>query len=153
MKNLRQILIIEDNADDQALLLRQLKKAGLGQHIKVIPDGREALAYLTNEQFVREDLSAIFLDLKLPKVSGLKVLETIRSHERLHAIPVIVMTSSNSPEDLDQCRNFGVYSFVQKPLAFSSFAKAFADTFHTRRVATMVREESGHDFGMTSLPA
>jgi two-component system response regulator len=135
MEKIRQILIIEDNADDQTLLLRQLKKAGLGQHIKVITDGGQALSYLTDTRLICEDLAAIFLDLKLPNVSGLRLLEAIRTEERLNNIPVIVMTSSNSPEDLAECRSLGVYSFVQKPLTFSSFAKAFADTFHARSLA------------------
>jgi two-component system response regulator len=133
MTTIRQILIIEDNADDQALLLRQLKKAGLGQHIKVIPDGGEALAFLSDDRFKREELAAIFLDLKLPKISGLRLLEAIRSDEKLLDLPVVVMTSSNAPEDLEECRSLGVYSFVQKPLTFSSFAKAFADTFRARK--------------------
>jgi CheY-like chemotaxis protein len=127
------ILIIEDNTDDAALLHRQLKKAQLNKHIKTLSDGGEALSYITDERFATEDLAAIFLDLHLPKVTGLQLLETIRSEERLMSVPVIVMTSSNSPEELERCRELGVACFVSKPLTFSSFAKAFADTFHARR--------------------
>jgi CheY-like chemotaxis protein len=127
------ILIIEDNSDDAALLQRQLKKAQLNKHIKTLSDGGEALSYLIDERFATEDLAPIFLDLHLPKVNGLQLLETIRSEERLLSVPVIVMTSSNSPEELERCRELGVACFVSKPLTFSSFAKAFADTFHARR--------------------
>jgi two-component system response regulator len=140
MTPVRQILIIEDNADDQLLLMRQLKRAGLGQHIKIITDGGEALAFLTDERFKREDLAAIFLDLKLPKVSGLRLLEAIRSDLKIIDIPVVVMTSSNEPHDLEECRHLGVYSFVPKPLTFSSFAKAFADTFQARFNPALTRE-------------
>ena len=135
MKTLRRILMIEDNPDDEALLMRQLKKAELEKHVKVIHDGGKALDYLTDERFRCEDLAAIFLDLKLPTISGLKILETLRADDRLRDLPVIVMTSSNIPEELERCRELGVSCYVSKPLTFSSFAKAFADTFHARRAA------------------
>ena len=142
MTTLKRILIIEDNPDDEALLLRQLKKAQLDRHIRVIHDGGRAVDYLKNERFKCEELAAVFLDLRLPTIDGLKILEVIRSEERLRDLSVIVMTSSNSPEELEKCRVLGVYSFVQKPLTFSSFAKAFADTFHARRIATPARNVS-----------
>ena len=141
MKSEKRILIIEDNRDDEALLLRQLKKAGLEQHVLVKHDGAKALGYLTNERFHCEDLAAVFLDLKLPTLGGLEILETLRSIPRLSDLSVIVMTSSNSPEELEQCRKLGVSCFVQKPLTFSSFAKAFADTFHARRVGAEIPHE------------
>jgi CheY-like chemotaxis protein len=81
----------------------------------------------------------VFLDLQLPTLTGLQLLEAIRADDRIKDVPVIVMTSSNDPADLDRCRELGVFSFVQKPLTFASFAKAFADTFHARReVAQLV---------------
>jgi two-component system response regulator len=138
MKSPRQILIIEDNSDDEALLLRQLKKAELERHIKVIHDGGKALEYLMDERFKCEDMAAIFLDLHLPTIDGLRLLEAIRSESRLEKIPVIVMTSSNAPEEMEQCRELGVSSYVNKPVTFSSFAKAFADTFQERRVSNPV---------------
>src|SRR5277367_7100627 len=126
MKTPRHILMIEDNPDDEALLLRQLKKAELERHIKVIHDGGKVLEYLMDERFKCEDLAAIFLDLHLPTIDGLRLLEAIRSESRLERIPVIVMTSSNAPEEMEQCRELGVSSYVNKPVTFSSFAKAFA---------------------------
>jgi CheY-like chemotaxis protein len=127
------ILIVEDNPDDEALLMRQLRKAELAEHVKTINDGKTALEYLTGKGTKLDRLSAIFLDLKLPRLSGLKLLEAIRADERITDVPVIVMTSSNSPEELEACRVLGVSCFVCKPLTFTSFAKAFADTFHARR--------------------
>ena len=133
MKSPRRILIIEDNPNDEELLLRQLKKAQMDRHVRVINDGQKALMFLTNERNQCEDLAAVFLDLKLPSLNGLRVLEAIRASERLQDLAVIVMTSSNDPEDLERCRHLGVGCFVEKPLTFSSFAKAFADTFHAVR--------------------
>ena len=133
MKSLTRILIIEDNPDDEALVLRELEKADMAEHVLVIRDGAKALRFLSAENFASEEFAAVFLDLKLPNVSGLKVLETIRHQERTRALAVIVMTSSNSPEELDRCRQLGVSCYVSKPLTFSSFAKAFADSFQEKQ--------------------
>ncbi len=130
--------MIEDNSDDEALLLRQLKKAKIERHIKVIHDGGKALEYLMDERFKCEDLAAIFLDLKLPTIDGLRILEAIRAESRFHKVPVIVMTSSNGPEELEKCRELGVSAYVNKPVTFSSFAKAFADSFENMRVSNPV---------------
>ena len=138
MKSPRQILMIEDNSDDEALLLRQLKKAKLERHIRVIHDGGKALEYLMDERFKCEDLAAIFLDLRLPTIDGLRILEAIKSEGRLLNVPVVVMTSSNAPEELEKCHELGVSSYINKPVTFSSFAKAFADTFQNRRVSNPV---------------
>ncbi len=139
MKTAPRILIIEDNPDDEILLMRQLKKAELHEHVKAIHDGGKALDYLTDGRFPNDNLAAVFLDLQLPTLTGIRLLEAIRNDERIKHVPVIVMTSSNDPEDLEKCRELGVSCFVQKPMTFASFAKAFADTFHARREATIPR--------------
>jgi two-component system, response regulator len=126
------ILIVEDNSDDEMLLLRQLKKANLDQHIKVIRDGRKALGYLTEAGANGDHLAAVFLDLRLPIINGVQLLEAIRADDRLHLLPVVVMTSSNDPEEVEKCRKLGVSCYVQKPLTFSSFVKAFADVFRAQ---------------------
>ena len=135
MKTRTRILIIEDNPDDEILLLRQLKKAKLDEHVKVIADGARALRFLTDPTQKCENLVAVFLDLQLPTLGGINLLEAIRADERLRHLPVIVMTSSNVPEEMERCRQLGVSSYVQKPVGFSAFAKAVADSFHTRRTA------------------
>ncbi len=127
------ILIVEDNSDDEMLLLRQLKKANLDQHIKVIRDGRKALGYLTEAGGNGDHLAAVFLDLGLPAIHGVQLLEAIRADERLRLLPVVVMTSSNDPDEMEKCRELGVSCYVQKPLTFSSFVKAFADVFRAQR--------------------
>jgi len=124
------ILIVEDNSDDEILLMRQLEKAGLASKVQVIDDGQRALSYLFSDA---HDLVAVFLDLHLPGLGGLQILERIRGHERLKLLPVVVMTSSNHPEEIERCHRLGVAGFVQKPVTFSSFSKAIADTFHRPR--------------------
>lgn len=121
------ILIVEDNSSDEELLLRQLEKAGLATHVRVINDGENALAFL---QATRDQVIAVFLDLHLPRLSGLDLLEKIRANDRLRSVPVVIMTSSNHPEEIEKCRRLGVAGYVQKPGTFDSFSKAIADTFH-----------------------
>jgi len=127
------ILVVEDNPDDEALLLRQLKNAQLDGQIRVIADGNRALNYLTDAKHKCEDLVAVFLNLNLPDVGGIRLLEAIRGADRLKHLPVIVMTSTNAQEELDKCRALGVSAYVRKPVSFSAFVKAVADTFHGRR--------------------
>lgn len=130
------ILIVEDNPDDEALLMRQLNKAGLGQHVKVIDDGKVAIDFLTAPDAPISELIAIFLDLRLPHMSGLQVLEKIRANDPTKNLPVIVMTSSNAPTDLEKCKKLGVSCYVQKPVTFTTFTKAVADSFHVPSTAT-----------------
>jgi len=126
------VVVIEDNADDRELLLRQLKKSGMASHVKFIDDGKEALDFLVGPrtEVLAEDLIAIFLDLKLPSLDGLELLRRLRANDRLRNLPVIVMTSSNDPQDMEECRRLKVTSYVPKPVSFTTFSKAVADVFH-----------------------
>jgi CheY-like chemotaxis protein len=139
------VVVIEDNADDRELLLRQLRKSGMDSHVKFIANGQEALDFLTNPKspFIVEELIAIFLDLKLPSLNGLELLRRLRAHEKLKNLPVIVMTSSNDPKDVEECRRLKVTSYVAKPISFTTFSKAVADVFHlpAREVNVPAREE------------
>jgi len=131
------VLVIEDNPDDRELLLRQLRKSGMDSHVKFISDGQEALDFLTGpEAPPAQELIAILLDLRLPSLSGLELLRRLRSRDDLQAVPVIVMTSSNDPNDLEECRRFNVVNYVSKPVTFSSFSKAVADVFHLPRLVS-----------------
>ena len=101
----RILLLVEDNPDDEALTIRALRKYNLANEIVVAHDGQEALDYLFGEgEFAGRDTSilpqVVLLDLKLPKVDGLQVLERLRAHPLTHAIPVVVLTSSNFHEAL-----------------------------------------------------
>jgi two-component system, response regulator len=132
------VLVIEDNADDRELLLRQLKKSGMENHVKFIDNGREALDFLINppSPALAQTLVAIFLDLKLPSVDGLELLRHIRATDQFQNLPVIVMTSSNDPRDMEECRQLKVTSYVSKPVSFTTFSKAVADVFHLPRMET-----------------
>jgi len=145
MKSDTRILFIEDDPKDVELVMSQLKMAQLDPHVKVITDGRAAVRYLTDEKTECESLVIVFLDLKLPFVSGIQVLETIRADDRLQHLPVMVMTSSNNPADLEKCLELGVTHFLPKPITFSVFAKAVADCIHNRPAESTIEMSSGTD--------
>ncbi len=123
------ILLVEDNADDEALTLRALKKNNIKNEVVVARDGAEALDYLfaTGAQAGR-NLSVmphvILLDLKLPKIDGFEVLRRLRAAEHTKLLPVVVLTTSN--EDQDRIKSFGLgaNSFVRKPVQFDKFIEA-----------------------------
>jgi CheY-like chemotaxis protein len=123
------ILLVEDNPDDVHLTLRAFKKSHLTNDIVVTCDGAEALDYLFGTgAYAGRDLSImphlILLDLKLPKVSGIEVLKRIRGDERTKRLPVVALTSSNEQDDLNQCYELGVNSYVRKPVNFLEFVQA-----------------------------
>ena len=122
------ILLVEDNPDDEILTLRALKKANIANRIDVVRDGAEALEFVfsTGKHAGRDtnDMpQLILLDLKLPKVSGLQVLERIRADERTKRIPVVILTSSTEPVDIRSGYDLHVNSFVSKPVNFQDFSE------------------------------
>jgi two-component system response regulator len=125
----RPILLVEDNPSDVDLTKRAFEKKNLANPLVVAHDGQEALDYLlaTGPHAGREvaDLPAcILLDLKLPKVDGVTVLRTIKADERTRMIPVIVLTSSNEPQDIKACYGLGTNSYIRKPVDFDEFVEA-----------------------------
>ena len=121
-----EIVLIEDNPADVELTLNALKKQNLANNVKVLTDGEEALDYLFNVCGPSGSVECpllILLDLKLPKVSGLEVLEKIRSDERTKMIPVVVLTSSAEEKDRVESYKLGVNSYIVKPVEFDNFAK------------------------------
>jgi two-component system, response regulator len=124
-----EILMVEDNPSDVKLTMRALKKNNLVNNIKVVNDGSEALDYIFAKNIYAERVitdvpKVIFLDLKLPKINGLEVLEKIKSDERTKSIPVVVLTSSAEDRDLKRCYELGVNSYIVKPVAFEKFVEA-----------------------------
>jgi CheY-like chemotaxis protein len=127
------VLVIEDNPDDGRLLLRQLQKINFAEAVKVIPDGLEAWNVMSSKDGCL-DLIAIFLDLKLPSLSGVELLGRIRSHADLRDIPVFVMTSTDDSRTLEECARLGVKVYLPKPITYSVFSSAMANLFHAPRL-------------------
>lgn len=123
------ILLVEDNADDEALTLRALNKNKVANRIVIVRDGAEALDYLfcTGAYADRDphDLPQItLLDLKLPKVDGLEVLRQVRANPHTHMLPIVVLTSSSEEQDLIKAYTNGANSYVRKPVDFNEFVDA-----------------------------
>ena len=128
MSELGRILVVEDDPRDVELTLTALDEYKLANEVVVARDGTEALDYLhCRGQFVsrlKENPAVILLDLKLPKVNGLEVLQTIRSDDRLKMIPVVVLTSSHEEGDMLASYQLGVNAYVVKPVDFHEFVNA-----------------------------
>lgn len=123
-----EILLVEDNANDAELAMRALRKNHLANDIKWVKDGAEALDYIfaTGSYSDREKMGIpklILLDLHLPKVQGMEVLQRIKADENTKVIPVVILTSSKEDQDVVESYKLGVNSFVSKPVAFDEFNK------------------------------
>lgn len=117
----RPILLVEDNPDDERLTLRALKRSKVTNPIIIARDGAEALEVL----FAADPLpSLILLDLKLPKIDGLEVLQRIRSDPRMELLPVVILTSSNEQRDIIESYQLKANSYVCKPVDFEQFTDA-----------------------------
>jgi len=130
MMDKKVILLVEDNPDDEVLTLRALEKNNIMNEVVVVArDGAKALDYLFGEgSYAGRDTSVmpqlILLDLKLPKVDGLEVLERIRADDRTKLVPVVLLTSSKEEQDLIEGYSLGANSYIRKPVDFAQFVEA-----------------------------
>ena len=121
-----EILLVEDNAHDAELTLRALKQRNLANQVHLCRDGAEALEFF-------DDVGAgtapkvVLLDLKLPKIDGLEVLQRLKRDARTKAIPVVVLTSSSEEPDIEKAYSLGANSYIVKPVDFEAFARAVSD--------------------------
>lgn len=128
MSELARILLVEDDPRDVELTMTALEDYNLANEVVVTRDGAEALDYLycrgEFDSRSNENPAVILLDLKLPKIDGLEVLQRIRSDERLKMIPVVVLTSSHEEKDMVRSYQLGVNAYVVKPVDFHEFVNA-----------------------------
>jgi two-component system, response regulator len=123
------ILLVEDNPDDEALTLRAFRKNNIQNEVVIARDGVEALDYLFGTgAYTGRDLTImpqiILLDLKLPKIDGLEVLQRLRADPRTRLLPVVILTSSKEQQDLIEGYSLGANSYVRKPVDFTQFIEA-----------------------------
>lgn len=127
-----EILLCEDNKRDADLTIRALKKKNLANNVVWVKDGEEALDYLFarseySNRAIKDKPRVVLLDLKMPKVGGMEVLEEIRSHPETEHIPVVVMTSSQEETDIVRSYDLGVNSYIVKPVDFKKFMEAVSE--------------------------
>lgn len=132
MNNVIEILLVEDNMNDAEMTIRALKKNNIANNLVHVKDGAQALDFLLGSgdyqgRDVENKPKLILLDLKMPKVNGLEVLEKIRSNENTRKIPVVVLTSSKEHPDIERCYDLGVNSYIVKPVEFTNFVKAVSE--------------------------
>ena len=128
MNVLKPIVLVEDNPKDLELTLLALEKARLANEVIVLRDGAEALDYLLCrgawESREKGNPAVILLDIKLPKMSGLEVLQSLREQPDLRRVPVVMLTSSREEPDLERSYQLGVNAYVVKPVSFNAFVSA-----------------------------
>jgi CheY-like chemotaxis protein len=122
------ILLVEDNPDHAELTLRALENGNLLNHVAWVKDGEEALDFLYRRRRYADPASSprpglILLDMKLPKLDGHEVLRRIKADETLRSIPVVMLTTSDRQEEIDESYRAGANSFVTKPVRFSEFVE------------------------------
>ena len=125
------ILLVEDNPQDEMLVLRALRKANVGNKVDVALDGQQAVDYLFREGDYAalggtELPTVILLDIGLPRLSGLEMLERVRADRRTELLPVVILTSSDEERDRLKSYENGANSFVRKPVDFADFAETVA---------------------------
>ena len=125
----KMILLVEDSPDDEELTTRALRQAKIANEIVVARDGAEAVDFLFGEgAYAGRDVSrtpaVVLLDLKLPKLSGLDVLDRLRADPRTRLVPAVILTSSSEEEDMLKSYQLGANSYVRKPVDFGQFALA-----------------------------
>jgi len=122
---MKPILLVEDNADDEALTIRAFQKNNIRNEIVVARDGAAALDFLFGKNGEILNLpQVVLLDLKLPKLDGIEVLKRIRSDDRTAFLPVVILTSSKEQQDIINGYRFGCNSYVRKPVDFDQFMDA-----------------------------
>ena len=128
--NALDLLLIEDNMSDAELTIRELKKHHLANNLFHVKDGEEALEFIfatgryADSRSLSNSPKLILLDIQMPKVNGIEVLQKIKSDERTKIIPVIMLTSSKEDPDIKACYKLGANSYIVKPVNFVGFAEA-----------------------------
>ncbi len=121
-----EILLVEDNLSDAEMTIRALRKGNIANKIIHLEDGYEALEFLFNSESTPKP-KVILLDLKMPRVNGIELLEKIKADDRTKKIPVVVLTSSKEDPDIKRCYELGVNAYVVKPVNLEAFNKAVID--------------------------
>jgi CheY-like chemotaxis protein len=128
-----EIILVEDNMDDAALVIRALKKNNLANNLIHLKDGVEALDFVfgtgTFADNGLQDMTpkVMLLDLKMPRINGMEVLQKMKDNPRTKSIPIVILTSSAEDPDVKKCYELGANSYIVKPVEFDNFSKAVSE--------------------------
>jgi Response regulator containing a CheY-like receiver domain and an HD-GYP domain len=129
-QNSVELLLVEDNVHDAELAIRHLTKNNLANNLYHVKDGEEALEFIfgtgryASRQGVMQRPRIVLLDIQMPKVNGIEVLQKLKSDPRTRSIPVVILTSSKEDPDIQTCYDLGANSYIVKPVNFEGFAMA-----------------------------
>jgi len=125
-----EILLVEDNITDAELTIRELKKHNMANNLVHVKNGEEALDFIfatgkyATTREIQYSPKVVLLDIQMPKINGLEVLQKIKADPRTRAIPVVVLTSSKESPDIQKCYDLGANSYIVKPVNFEGFAQS-----------------------------
>lgn len=125
-----EILLVEDNRNDAELTIRELKKHNMANNLFHVKDGEEALEFIfasgryASSRSIFNSPKVVLLDIQMPKVNGIEVLQKIKSDERTRSTPIVILTSSKEDPDIKRCYALGANSYIVKPVNFEGFAEA-----------------------------
>ena len=125
-----EILLVEDNITDAELTIRELKKHNMANNLIHLKDGEEALDFIfatgkyANTREIQSTPKVVLLDIQMPKVNGIEVLEKIKTDPKTRSVPVVILTSSKENPDIQKCYDLGANSYIVKPVNFDGFAQA-----------------------------
>lgn len=125
-----EILLVEDNITDAELAIRELKKHNMANNLVHLKNGEEALDFIfgtgkyTGIREMQYPPKVILLDIQMPKVNGIEVLQKLKTDPKTRAVPVVILTSSKEDPDIQKCYNLGANSYIVKPVNFDGFAQA-----------------------------
>ena len=119
-----EVLLIDDNMEDAELTRRELKKHNMANHIVHLKNGKEALDFIFADENLNNPPKVVLLDIQMPKINGIQVLQKIKGDARTRSLPVVMLTSSKESPDIKTCYELGANSYIVKPVNFEGFATA-----------------------------
>ena len=125
-----EILLVEDNINDAELIIRELKKNNMANNLVHVKNGEEAMDFIfatgkyADERDIQFSPKIILLDIQMPKVNGIEVLEKIKADPRTRSVPVVILTSSKENPDIKRCYDLGANGYIVKPVNFETFTQA-----------------------------
>ncbi len=120
------LVMVEDDAGHATLINKNLKRSGIGNAVVHLQNGREAIEYFFSEENARRnyDKTLVLLDLNLPEIDGYEVLKRLKSHQATRTVPVIVLTTTDNPREIDRCYELGCNVYITKPVEYDNFTDA-----------------------------